>query len=200
MRRLPIFLAFGLVFALLVVAAATAAPADFCGPNGTKPHHPSCGDTVVWTCAARVDNGATGWVMGEWVDGDGDPIAIQLDGNGPVPASYRTDNASGAIPACIDIHPDHFSVAEWTVEWDADEAVIGHKRHGGLKMLFEREVHSDVYAGTIARDSAGEWNAVIDLSDFGTSYEVDNLVFVAMPGHRDTWLFDDGYVVIAPAE
>ncbi len=43
MRRLPIFLALGLVFALFVVAAATAAPpTDFCGLEGTNPDHPSC--------------------------------------------------------------------------------------------------------------------------------------------------------------
>ena len=43
MRRLSILLAFGLVFVLFVVAAATAAPPkDFCGPDGTKPDHTSC--------------------------------------------------------------------------------------------------------------------------------------------------------------
>ncbi len=46
MRRLPIFLAFAFVFALFVVAAATAAPpTDFCGSTGTKPAHPSCETT-----------------------------------------------------------------------------------------------------------------------------------------------------------
>jgi len=46
MRRLPLLLTLGFVFALFVVAAATAAPpTDFCGEGGTNLDHPSCSDT-----------------------------------------------------------------------------------------------------------------------------------------------------------
>ena len=42
MRRLPILLAFGLVFALLIVAAATAAPPDFCDEEKFGLNHANC--------------------------------------------------------------------------------------------------------------------------------------------------------------
>jgi hypothetical protein len=42
MRRLPILLAFGLVFALLVVAAATAAPPNFCDEEKFGLNHANC--------------------------------------------------------------------------------------------------------------------------------------------------------------
>ena len=48
MRRLPLLLTLGFVFALFVVAAATAAPpADWCDPlsEDYRPTHPSCSDT-----------------------------------------------------------------------------------------------------------------------------------------------------------
>ncbi len=42
MRRLPILLAFGLVFALLVVAAPTAASQNFCDVDKFGLNHPNC--------------------------------------------------------------------------------------------------------------------------------------------------------------
>lgn len=194
------------ILLLLAVAVALAAilalPALAAKPDcSVDPTHPSCRDgvpeEVVWTCAARVDNGASGWVIGEWIGLTGLPIEIDPAGDAPV--YYRTDNASGAIPACIDIHPDHVSETRWSVAWNADEdSVISQKRNGGLMMLFEREIHSDPYAEHIAKTPVGSWDATFDLSPYDPGYTVDNLVFAAMPAHRDTWLFADGYLTITP--
>jgi hypothetical protein len=51
MRRLPILLSIALVFALLVVAAATAAAPDFCDEKDPKynPNHPNCSTTTTVT-------------------------------------------------------------------------------------------------------------------------------------------------------
>jgi hypothetical protein len=50
-RRLLLLLVLGSVFALFVVTTATAAPpnSDWCGPDGTKPDHPSCADVTTTT-------------------------------------------------------------------------------------------------------------------------------------------------------
>jgi len=100
MRRLPILLAVGLVFALFVVAAATAAPpTDLCGPDGTKPDHPSCSDTTTLEFADCLFDPVTG-VLDSWhghvgderqciwnVDNPGDTFRFQIQSDPADPAT-----------------------------------------------------------------------------------------------------------------
>lgn len=211
MRKTVILTTTLIAVLVLMIATGALAAKPVCEEGAPDPH-PSCrndtttttapdvNDDIVWTCTARIDNGASAWVMGEWIASNGLPM--EIDPSGDAPVYYRTDNLAGAIPACIDIHPDHLTDSNWLVAWSANEdSVISQKRNGGLKMVFEREVHNDPYAEHIARTHVGNWEAVFDLSGYhevDPDYTVDSLVFVAMPAHRDTWLFTDGYLTITP--
>lgn len=188
-----------IVSALVVLGLPAAVAKPDCSGD---PPHPSCkgdiAEETVWTCQARYDNGGTAWIRGEWIGTDGLPMERDLTGDGPLPAYYRTDNASGAIPACFDVHPGHFGATQWIVAWDADDGTKIFKRHSGLKMIFEREVHEDHYAELVTTDKVGTWSAGFDLSGYREDYVVDNVVFVAMPGVQDNWVFADGYLTITP--
>jgi hypothetical protein len=122
MRRLPIFLALGLVFALFVVAAATAAPPkDFCGPDGTKLDHPSCTTTTTPTpppppttdfedCVFDGDGVLDGWsetgsIRCVWTPSDGSDayysFQIQSDNVETVKLPQLTVNAEPWTPSAV---------------------------------------------------------------------------------------------------
>ena len=194
-RRLWPAMLIGLVMALLLTAVAGAVPKDRC------PGHPSCADdtTTPWTCVARARNGASAWVIGEWVAADGTPIEYfdrtTLEGDPtaedvPEPDHYRSyvDERFG-VPACFDIHPAHVDVTTWHVTWNPapGSSTNTKAQRGGLKVQFEREVHAGVFwEDTIRSVESGDLVASWDHPGGG----LKSLVFVAMPSHRDSWVFD----------
>jgi hypothetical protein len=224
MRRRKLWQAMlvGLAAALLLTAVAGAAPKD-----KQCPGHPSCPDegttttTIApepeapWTCVARARNGASAWVIGDWVATDGSVIEYfdratlvgdPTDDGLPVPDHYSThvDGRAG-VPACFDIHPAHFGVTNWRVEWaPAPGSSTSEKgKLGGLKMQFEREVHGDLFWEYVARSVEARYcttdpvvcDPELTAEEMPEAWqapqgELDSLVFVAMPSNRDSWIFD----------
>ena len=150
-RWLPIVVVVGLML--------TMAPAALAG-KPPKPPKPTTTTTTTtpefWTCEARIANGAVGWVL----PSEDDPYAV-----------------TGIAP-CIDILAEHRAIEDWTVSWE------GATRRGtvkGLKLVFEREVHTSVYAETVVYEQTGVW-----CPSLGAEPR-DNLVFVALPHNGDKW-------------
>jgi len=159
---------------LLILVVALALPlAAVATANAAKPDcdvepHPSCKDSptpptttvpTVWTCQARIDNGAS-WILGSWSAADG---------------SYTVSG----VPACIDLRSEHAGDRQWAVTWE------GELKRGtvtGLMLLFETEVHGTHYDETVVYTESGDpWLAEVNAPD-GEAF-----VFVAMAQHRDKW-------------
>jgi hypothetical protein len=151
-RRNQIVTAVVLAVALAIPASALAAKG---GGKGKPPPPP---DDTVWTCQARVENGATGWNLGSWDETTGD---------------YTAD----ALAACIDLLAEHTGPRTWTVTWEGTIA----RDPRGLKMVFETEVHGTVHYEEIGAGRSGAFTTdVLDPAEEG-------FVFVAMPNHKDRW-------------
>lgn len=145
-----------LVAAAMVLTTAVAASAG----KPAKPPKPTTTTQAppeFWTCQARIDNGAAGWVLGSW------------DGT-----AY-----TAGLPSCIDIVSEHLTVTDWTVEW-AGETQKGTVK--GLKLVFEEQVHDSVFAEQITAEPSGIWCPSL-VSETG----IENMVFVAMPHSGDKW-------------
>ncbi len=197
------------VLVLGLVLAVTTTAVAFAKPPKEKPPKP--GEDVTWTCVARARNGASAWAIGEWV-GDTDEVIDYYDRESlegdpetsdPIPAYYRSYNAApqSGVPACFDIHPAHRGVGKWLVEWNADEFELGRGRQVGLLMWFEEEVHDGLLwegfatTGTSAEDPNANGDGAVEVTIQGTP---PSLVFVAMPGRSDTWVFGNGHLVVTP--
>lgn len=198
----------GVAMALVLAAVAGAAPKDKCpGP------HPSCAEDPTdpptdptedpWSCVRRIENGASAWTLAEWwLDGasgpmspyfDDDPTTREPTAEDPEPDHYRADG----VPACFDIHPAHYGITAWAVEWDAHPDTVLRK-NGGLKTVFEREVHGDAYyeftTSSLSACHATD-PALFNTGEFsdGVIYDVDNMAVVVMPRTGDKWVFGDGH-------
>lgn len=159
MKRILLLL---VVVGLLVVFSGTAfaAKGGIPGPPGTTQPTTTTTPSEYWTCQARVDNGATAWILGGWEEASGAYL-------GP------------DTPTCIDILSDHRDITQWEVKWSGS-TVKGTVK--GLKLVFEEEVHGAVYAETVVTSETGSWEASWD------AMEINNLVFVAMAHRADRWL------------
>lgn len=127
MRRRALLITFVAVAMLLTTAVAAFAGKPDKPP---KPTTTTQAPPEFWTCRARIDNGAIGWVLGSW------------DG------SFYT----AGLPSCIDFRPEHLTVTDWTVAWS------GTTQRGtvkGLKFVFEEEVHDNVFAELIVSTTSG---------------------------------------------
>ena len=117
----------GLAIAILMSLATTAAgmPSKHPKPTTTTTTAPE-----YWSCQARVDNGASGWVLPE----TDDPYTVS------------------GLAACIDILESDLDVHDWTVVWEGSAPRIH-----GLKLVFEEEVHGTVYAEGVFTTETGSW-------------------------------------------
>jgi hypothetical protein len=147
-----------MVAAVMLLTTAVAAFAKK-PPEAPKPTTTTTTETPpeFWTCEARIDNGDGAiWSPGVW--------------NG---SAYVADIAS-----CTDILPEHLGEPSWTVAWNG---ITQKGTVRGLKLVFEEEVHSNVFAEQIFTTETGFWCPTLPSG-------IDNLVFVAMPHNGDKWV------------
>jgi len=172
MKRIPALL---VAIGLLVVFSGTAfaAKGGIPGPPGTTQPITTTTPPEYWTCQARVDNGATGWVLGSWDETVG---------------AYTVPN----VPACIDILTGDLDTTAWRVEWKGS-TVKGTVK--GVKLVFEAEVHGTVYAETVVTSEIGTWETGTSWGASWPATEIGNLVFVAMPHSGDRWVGPVTFVV-----
>jgi hypothetical protein len=153
-----------LVMFLFATAALAAKPdcnRKDCPPPDTTTTTMDPGDPALWTCRARIDNGATGWELGAWDETLG---------------AY-----TGNLPLCVDMEAGHRRVTAWVVTWDG-ATVKGTETIKGLLLRFEEEVHATTYAEAEVTTVSGTWQATLTPATPPRS-----LVFVAMPHSGDKW-------------
>ncbi|MFH1330464.1 MAG: hypothetical protein ABIJ48_07435 [Actinomycetota bacterium] len=157
MRRRAWIMIVALVAGLLAVSA-TAMAAKEDGKKRPPTTTTTTTAPTLWTCEARVANGAV-WVLGTFNEVGG----------------FYT--VSG-LPACIDLLAEHTGAMRWRVDWIG---TVTREPIKGLQFVFETEVHGVVYAETVATTASGIWETdVLDPPEEG-------FVFVAMPHHKDKW-------------
>lgn len=164
-RRAALVTILALVMAAAMVTAVSAGKPT-CEDDPTRPWcdtEPPAAEPEYWTCEARNDNGAM-WQIGTYDSVDG---------------VYQGDS----FPVCIDILEAHRNVENWTVTWSGTTTKGTTK---GFKLVFEEEVHANVFAETVVTSVTSgtePWDAVLD---FGGE-PAGNMVFVAMPHSGDRW-------------
>lgn len=142
------------VAAVMLLTTAVAASGKPEKPKLPKPTTTTQVPPDFWTCQARIDNGAV-WNLGEW------------DGT-----AYVAD-----ITSCTDILLEHLDETNWTVAWDG---AIQKGTVKGLKLVFEEEVHGNVFAEEVFNSESGSWCPIL-------AGEIENIVFLAMHHNADRW-------------
>jgi hypothetical protein len=170
---------------LVIVTVMAMATTALAGRPADKPGKPEPPD--IWTCAARVDNGAV-WVPGTW--------------NDTFYVSEFDPEEDVGVPLCIDLDKvaAHKHVTNWSVRWEG-KAV--RKAPKGMMFIFEEEVHAthyaeaealpdpeeEVFLDCVFDDETGEytcdgsWENII-LTGNG---DAEHLVFLAMGHQGDKW-------------
>ena len=190
MRRNRIFIM--LLVIVTVLAMATTALAGRPDKPDKPDDHPNelPDGHDMWTCAARVDNGAI-WLPGEWVDDNPDTPEVE--------DYYLSDTTVGVdVPLCIDMF-NHKDVVDWTVSWVGEP---GRKDPKGLMFIFEEVLPGSHYAQrevlpTCVDDDEGvrRCNGSVAMTlifdpdgVFGDEDgDVKHLVFLAMGRQGDKW-------------
>jgi hypothetical protein len=164
-----------LIVVALALAGALAASGTALAAKGGVPGPPTTTEPTVWTCQARVDNGATAWHLGEYYE---DPAGVE---------HYRvpmTGEGDDAWPACTDLYARHAGTRTWLIEWGGTLS----KPMTGLKLVFEAEVHSGTFLETVVAPedphalAVGESLCVSVPATPGQAF-----VFVAMAKSGDKW-------------
>ena len=161
---------------ILTVTAMSAAQATKPGNPGNpgKPTTTTAAPSTGLTCAERSASGAM-WDVGLY-DDETRVYTVRADGG------------------CIDIRPEHLAMTDWTVRLTGEAS-----RFKGLKMLFERGVHGDVYAEfTLEPDEGRSATFDDDVVWKMTVGPVDEpLVFVSMKHSADRWV-DGATITLIP--
>jgi len=178
-----------LLVIVTVLAMATTALAGKPDNPGEPPDHPNDPPDPheMWTCAARVDNGAI------WLPGRSEGDSYVSDVRDPK-MQVRVD-----VPLCIDM-PDDRTETSWLVEW---EGTAVRKAPKGLMFIFEEvlpgthyaeaealpDPEAEVFLGCIVDDETGDYTCDgswenITLKGNG---EAKHLVFLAMGHQGDKW-------------
>jgi hypothetical protein len=163
---------------ILTVSAMSAAQA-------IKPDKPGKPTTTTTTAAP-----STGLTCAE-LDASGAMWDVGLYDDNTRVYTVRADGG------CIDIRPEHLAMTDWTVRLTGEAS-----RFKGLKMLFERGVHGDVYAEFTLEPDEGRsatfdndvvWNTTVGPVD-------EPLVFVSMKHSADRWVDGATITLIPTAE
>lgn len=174
-RSVYVIIAVALAGLLAFSGIALAAQGGIPGPpsSTTPPDSTTTTAPTVWTCQARVDNGARAWHLGYYADG-----------------AYRVPmTGDDAFPACIDLRPEHAGTRSWTIAWGG--TIKNDKPMTRLMLRFEAEVHSGTYL-----------ERVVTLEDpnpltVTVSAPPDQaFVFVAMPWTGDKWT--SSWIILTP--
>lgn len=164
-----------LIFFTMATAATAARPG--CKPKDCPPDTTTTtSEATLWTCQARIDNGANAWDA----DGDGQPN-VEWDA---MLGAYR---ASG-LPLCFDVVAEHRDVTSWTVTWAGTSARA--TKHGAEALLvFEEQIHENPYANSVISLPSGTTSGS-DTWEPTLGFDGDdprNLAFVAMPRRGTAW-------------
>jgi hypothetical protein len=125
-----------IVIAASITVAMAMSGSALAAKGGGKGKPPPRDDGIVWTCQARWDNGATGWIL-DWHDG-------------------KVDYSVQGLPACVDLLAEHTGPRTWTVTW---EGIAAHLT--GTKMVFETEVHGTIYHEEIVTTGSGSYTTPV---------------------------------------
>lgn len=194
-----IALAGALAGVLVVSGTALAGKGGVPGPPTTTTPSSSTTTTqptepIVWTCQARVENGATAWHLGEYYeDSDGGHYRVPMMGGG-----------DDAWPACIDLKSQHAGTRFWLIEWGGTLKKPMANPQSGLRVVFEAEVHSGTYLDQVLR--AGDTQSLMVQESLCVRVPADTepptappdqaFVFVAMPWSGDKWT--SSWVTLTP--